>query len=280
LARRLLTLGCWLVLLCGTQLAHADEKVLRLATTTSTENSGLLGFLLPAFEATSGVKVQVIAVGSGKAMTLAKNGDVDVVLAHARAQEDQFVAAGDGVNRRDVMANDFVLVGPKHDPAGIKGARDVLAALRKIVQRQVKFVSRGDNSGTEQMELSYWQQLGAKPVAPNYLSAGLGMGEVLSMASELQAYTLADRATFSAWRSKADLALLVEGDAKMRNPYGIIAVNPARHAHVNYVAAMQLIEWITSEAGKRKIAAFQVHGSQVFFPAPGPQGCVSGVVCW
>ena len=265
---------CWLCAfnLALAQAASAQSKTLRLATTTSTENSGLLAFLLPAFEAESGLKVQVIAVGSGKALALAQNGDVDLVLAHARAQEDQLVAAGYGVNRRDVMANDFILLGPARDPAGIAGGHDVLAAMRKIASKEVKFISRGDHSGTEQMELSYWQLLGMKPKPPYYLAAGLGMGEVLNMASELQAYTLSDRATFAAWRGKTDLVLLLEGDPKMRNPYGIIAVNPARHPHVNYKGAMQLIDWITSAAGKQKIAAFRspgARGEQVFFPAGG-----------
>lgn len=247
-------------------LAHAEEA-LRLSTTTSTENSGLLGFLLPAFEAQSGLKVKVIAVGTGKALELAKNGDVDVTLVHARPSEDKFVAEGHGVNRRDVMYNDFIVVGPASDPAGVKGMRDVLTTLRKIVNAKARFVSRGDNSGTDQMEQAYWKQVGAKPAGSAYVSAGLGMGEVLNMAAELQAYTLTDRATYAAYRAKTGLAVMVEGDPKMFNPYGIIAVNPAKYKDINYKGAMQLIDWITSPAGQKRIAEFRVDGQPLFFPS-------------
>ncbi|MFC7515566.1 substrate-binding domain-containing protein [Herbaspirillum sp. GCM10030257] len=245
------------------------QQVVRLSTTTSTENSGLLKFLLPAFEQKSGLKVQVISVGTGKALELAKNGDVDVTLVHARPSEDKFVAEGHGFNRRDVMYNDFILVGPTSDPAGIKGMRDVHAALRKIVSSGARFISRGDNSGTDQMEKAYWKEIGARPTGSAYVSAGLGMGEVLTMAAELQAYTLTDRATYVAYRAKTGLAINVEGDRKMFNPYGIIAVNPARHKDANYKGAMQLIEWMTSEAGQQRIAEFRLDGQQLFFPAAG-----------
>ena len=243
------------------------QNVLKMSTTTSTENSGLLGYLLPAFELGSGIKVQVISVGTGKALELAKNGDVDLTLVHARPSEDRFVADGHGVNRRDVMYNDFIIVGPDSDPAGIRGGLDVLTALRKIVDSKVRFISRGDNSGTDQMERSYWKSLGMVPSGSNYLVAGLGMGEALTMAGELQAYTLSDRATYGATRAKNGLALLVEGDPRMFNPYGIIAVNPARHKDSNYQGAMRLIDWITSEQGQKKIAGFRVDGQQLFFPS-------------
>jgi tungstate transport system substrate-binding protein len=271
LRRLAITLGATFLMLPS---AFA-QQALKLSTTTSTENSGLLAFLLPAFEAKTHIKVQVIAVGSGKALEMAKNGDVDVTLVHARTAEDQFVAQGHGVNRRDVMHNDFVIVGPATDPAGIKGMREVLPALKKIMAGNGLFISRGDNSGTEQMEQAYWRELGLKPqqatanaaaTAKNYLSAGRGMGEVLTMAAELQAYTLSDRATFSAYSAKTGLQIMVEGDAKMFNPYGIIAVNPAKYRDINYQGAMQLIEWITSSEGKQKIAAFRVNGQQLFFP--------------
>jgi tungstate transport system substrate-binding protein len=245
------------------------EETLRLSTTTSTDNSGLLNFLLPAFEAQSHIKVKVIAVGTGKALELAKNGDVDVTLVHARAAEDKFVAEGHGVNRRDVMYNDFIIVGPVADPAGVKGMRDVLAALRKIVDAKARFISRGDNSGTDQMEQAYWKQVGAKPAGSAYVSAGLGMGEVLNMAAEMQAYTLTDRATYAAYRARTGLAVMVEGDAKMFNPYGIIAVNPAKYKDINYKGAMQLIDWITSPVGQKRIAEFRVDGQQLFFPSAG-----------
>lgn len=243
------------------------QQVLKLSTTTSTENSGLLSTLLPAFEAQSGLKVQVIAVGSGKALELAKNGDVDVTLVHARAAEDKFIADGHGVERRDVMYNDFIIVGPASDPAAIRGMKDVHAALKKIVDARARFISRGDNSGTDQMEQAYWKALGVKPAGRAYVSAGLGMGEVLTMAAEMQAYTLTDRATYIAYRARTGLAIAVEGDPKMFNPYGIIAVNPARHPHANVDGAMKLIRWITSDAGQQRIAAFRVDGQQLFFPS-------------
>jgi tungstate transport system substrate-binding protein len=245
------------------------QTALRLSTTTSTENSGLLAHLLPAFEAASNMKVHVIAVGSGKALELAKNGDVDVTLVHARAAEDQFVAKGYGIDRRDVMYNDFVIVGPAADPAGIAGGKDVLAALRKIAASPARFVSRGDASGTDVMEQSYWSAAGVKPPAARYVSAGLGMGEVLNMAAEMQAYTLADRATYQTYRARTGLVVLTEGDRSMFNPYGIIAVNPALHKGVNYAGARQLIDWLVSPGGQARIAAFRPAGQQLFFPSAG-----------
>lgn len=249
----------------------AAQQVLRLSTTTSTENSGLLTYLLPAFETQSGLKVHVISVGTGKALELAKNGDVDVTLVHARPSEDKFVAEGHGVERRDVMYNDFILVGPVSDPAGIKGMQDVLAAMKKIVDARARFISRGDNSGTDQMEQAYWKQAGTRPAGSAYVSAGLGMGEVLNMAAEMQAYTLTDRATYVAYRARTGLGIFVEGDRRMFNPYGIIAVNPERHKHVNFKGAMQLIRWITSPAGQQRIAQFRVDGQQIFFPSAAPR---------
>jgi tungstate transport system substrate-binding protein len=243
------------------------QQVIKLSTTTSTENSGLLKYLLPKFEAKTNSKVHVISVGTGKALELAKNGDVDVTLVHARASEYKFVAEGYGVNRRDVMYNDFIIVGPENDPAGIKGSKDVLDAMKKISDRKAKFISRGDNSGTDQMEKGYWKQVGTQPQGEAYVSAGLGMGEVLNMAAELRAYTLTDRATYSAYKAKTGLVVAVEGDPKMFNPYGIIAVNPAKYPSINYKGASQLIDWITSDEGQKAIAAFKVDGQQVFFPS-------------
>jgi tungstate transport system substrate-binding protein len=254
----------------GLAPAHAqgvNDKVLRLSTTTSTDNSGLLPYLLPAFEAKTGVQVRVIAVGTGKALELGKNGDVDVCLVHARKLEDEFVAQGWGIDRRDVMYNDFIVAGPTGDPAGVKGSQDVIAAFRKIASSRVKFISRGDNSGTDVMEKAYWQEAGAKPAGVNYVSAGLGMGEVLNMAAEMQAYTLTDRATYGAYKAKTGLTIAVEGDKRMFNPYGIIAVNPARHKGINHKAAEQLIDWITSPEGQAKIASFKPAGEQLFFPS-------------
>jgi tungstate transport system substrate-binding protein len=250
------------------------QQVLRMSTTTSTENSGLLKFLLPEFEKKTNIKVHVIAVGSGKALELAKNGDVDVTLVHARQSEDKFIAEGHGANRRDVMYNDFLIVGPPSDPAGIKGSKNALTALRKIVDSKAKFISRGDNSGTDQMEQVYWKEIGVKPSGKSYISAGLGMSEVLNMAAEMNAYTLTDRATYGAYGAKSaktGLAIAVEGDPRMFNPYGIIAVNPAKYKTVNYKGAMQLIDWITSDAGQKKIAEFRVDGQQLFFPNAAPR---------
>ncbi len=247
--------------------ASALAQTLRLSTTTSTDNSGLLAYLLPQFEQQANLRVKVIAVGTGKALELAKNGDVDVTLVHARPAEDRFVAAGYGVNRRDVMYNDFLLVGPPADPAGIGGMRDVLQAMKKIADSHARFISRGDNSGTDRMEKSYWKQLGIAPAGPGYISAGVGMGQVLTMAGEMQAYTLTDRATYGAYRARSGLAIMVEGDPKMFNPYGVIAVNPARHKDVNYQGALRFIDWLTSEEGQKKIASFRVDGQQLFYPS-------------
>ncbi len=243
------------------------QQVIKLSTTTSTENSGLLAYLLPQFEAKTNSRVHVISVGTGKALELAKNGDVDVTLVHARGLEDKFMAAGYGVNRRDVMYNDFIIAGPSSDPAGVKGSHDVLQAMKKIVDSGAKFISRGDNSGTDVMEKAYWKQVGTQPQGAAYVSAGLGMGEVLNMAAELQAYTLTDRATYTSYRAKTGLVVAVEGDQRMFNPYGIIAVNPARYPDINYKGAMQLVEWITSDEGQKAIAGFRVEGQQLFFPS-------------
>jgi tungstate transport system substrate-binding protein len=243
------------------------RDVIKLSTTTSTENSGLLTYLLPIFEKKTNSKVHVISVGTGKALELAKNGDVDVTLVHARPAEDKFVADGHGVDRRDVMYNDFVIAGPASDPAGIKGSKDVIAAMTKIVESKAKFISRGDNSGTDLMEKTYWKTVGSQPKGNAYISAGMGMGEVLNMAAELEAYTLTDRATYNAYRAKTGLAIVVEGDRTMFNPYGIIAVNPDKHKGVNYQGAMQLIRWITSEEGRKAIAAFKFDNQQLFFPS-------------
>jgi tungstate transport system substrate-binding protein len=248
--------------------ANAAQPTLRLATTTSTENSGLLKVIIPKFEAASGLKMHVISVGTGKAMKLGENGDVDVVLVHSRPDEDRFVAAGFGVERRDVMYNDFVLVGPPSDPAKVRGMKDVVAAMRRILDSKATFVSRGDDSGTDKMEKSYWALVGARPRGREYLSAGQGMGEVLTMAGNQRAYTLTDRATYGAYRTRIGLDILVEGDPRMFNPYGVIAVNPARYREVNFAGAMQFIEWLTGPEGRRAIADFRVNGEQLFFPTP------------
>jgi tungstate transport system substrate-binding protein len=257
------------VLLCASlasPLAMA-QQVIRMSTTTSTENSGLLTWLLPAFEKKTNTRVNVISVGTGKALELGKNGDVDVTLVHARELEDKFVAEGWGIDRRDVMYNDFIVAGPTADPAHVKGSKDVVDAFRKIASSGAKFISRGDNSGTDVMEKNYWKAAGTRPAGAAYVSAGLGMGEVLNMAAEMGAYTLTDRATYGAYRAKTGLAIVVEGDKRMFNPYGIIAVNPERHKGINYKGAKMLIEWITSPEGQARIASYKPAGEQLFFPS-------------
>jgi len=243
---------------------------IRLATTTSTDNSGLLKFLLPTFEKKYGIKVQVISVGSGKAIKLGENGDVDVILVHSRPDEDRFVQERHGLNRRDVMYNDFVMVGPKSDPARIGQTHEVKAAMKKIAEKAAPFVSRGDDSGTEKLELRLWSEIGITPKSGKdswYFSAGSGMGEVLMLSNSKQAYTLSDRATYAAFQNKIDLAIMVEGDTKLFNPYGVIAVNPAKSANINYQGAIRFIEWLTSAEGQKRIADFRVTGVQMFFPS-------------
>ncbi|MHB8765778.1 MAG: ABC transporter substrate-binding protein [Deferrisomatales bacterium] len=239
---------------------------LRMSTTTSTENSGLLKVLLPPFEKANDVKVDVIAVGTGKALKLGENGDVDVVFVHARAAEDKFVAEGFGVDRRDVMYNDFVVVGPAADPAGLKGAKTGTEAFRKLAGGAAPFISRGDDSGTHKKELELWKAAGGEPKGAWYVPAGQGMGEVLTMADEKMGYALADRGTYIAYAGKVDLVVVFEGDQGLFNPYGIIAVNPARHPHAQYALAKKLIEFVTGPEGQRLIAGFQLNGKQLFFP--------------
>lgn len=245
--------------------AFAVER-LRISTTTSTENSGLLKVLLPPFEKKNNCMVDVISVGTGKALKLGEAGDVDVVLVHARALEDKFIAAGFGVNRRDVMYNDFIIIGPAGDPAAVKGARSAAYALQKISAARAVFVSRGDESGTHQKEKALWQAAGVKPSGAWYVESGQGMGEVITMATERRAYALTDRGTFNAYRAtKSDLKIVFEGEKGLFNPYGVIAINPQRHPHVKYDLAMKFIEYITGPEGQRTIAGYKAHGEPVFF---------------
>ena len=249
--------------------AGAGQR-LRLATTTSTDNSGLLEALLPAFEERYGIEVDVIAVGTGRALRLGENGDVDVVLVHARQAEDEFVEKAFGINRRDVMYNDFVLVGPEKDPAGIAGFASAAEALAAIARSASPFVSRGDDSGTHKKEKSLWKAAEIEPRGTWYVEAGQGMGAVLHMADEKRAYTLTDRGTWIAFAQKLEMKTLVEGDGSLNNPYGIVAVNPAMHPHVNHAGAMTLIEWITSIEGQKAIADFKKNGKPLFFPSAIP----------
>jgi len=245
---------------------YASPIHLKLATTTSTENSGLLGVLLPPFEEKFGIKVDVIAVGTGKALTLGGNGDVEVVLVHARAAEDKFIKEGHGVNRRDVMYNDFIILGPSDDPAEIEGESKVILALKKIADCKAYFVSRGDDSGTHKKEKSLWQKAEITPEGKWYMEIGQGMGAALQVANERQAYVLCDRGTFLAYKNKIDLIILSEGHGLLFNPYGIMAVNPARYPQVKYTEAMQLIAWVTSVEGQKIIGEYKKEGEILFHP--------------
>jgi tungstate transport system substrate-binding protein len=255
-----------LVLCLAAAALTAQSGRLRLSTTTSTENSGLLAVVLPPFEEKFGLKVDVIAVGTGQALKLGEAGDVDVVLVHARELEDKFVADGYGVSRRDVMHNDFIIIGPDSDPAGVRGMKDAAAALRRIADRGATFVSRGDNSGTHVKEQSLWKAAGLSPSGRWYREAGQGMGPVITMTNDLQGYTLADRGTYLSMKGKVRLPILVEGDPRLFNPYGIIALNPDRFPHVNYFGAMELIAWMTSVEGQGIIGGYKVGGEVLFFP--------------
>lgn len=263
------------VLLTLSPSMAADKQVVRLATTTSTANSGLLDYVLPKFEEHCSCKVHVISVGTGKALKLGEDGNVDVVLVHARESEDAFVAAGHGVDRKDVMYNDFILIGPHNDPAKVSGSKDIVSAMRAIAKNQSRFISRGDNSGTEQMEKIYWKaaniDLAELAKSRWYVSAGQGMGEVLMMAGEMRAYTLTDRGTYVSYRERIGLPILLSGDARMFNPYGIIAVNPKKYPDANYQGAKQLIDWMTSSSGQQLIGAFKVEGEQLFMPSASKQ---------
>lgn len=247
-------------------LAEPKASRLRLATTTSTENSGLLYKLLPSFEEKYNIRVDVIAVGTGKALKLAENGDVDVVLVHARQAEAEFIKQGFGVNRREVMYNDFVIIGHKDDPAKIK-SNDALIAFKKIANTKYPFTSRGDESGTNMREKELWEQAGIVPQGKWYLQTGQGMGATLRIADEKQAYCLVDRGTYIVYKDKIALGLLVEGDERLFNPYGIIAVNPKRHPHINYEHSMALIDWIASPEGQAIIGGYKINGKQLFYPS-------------
>ncbi len=256
------------VLWCAPSAVGPQTVRLRLATTTSMENSGVLQVLLSPFEKEYKIKVDVIAVGTGKALALGRNGDADVVLVHAREAEDEFVKAGYGVNRRDVMYDDFVIAGPPGDPAAIRGMTDALKALKKIADAKAPFVSRGDDSGTHKKELFLWKSAGIVPGGRSYLETGQGMGATLQVASEKRGYVLVDRGTYIAYKGKIELDVLSEGDRALHNPYGIIAVNPLKHPHVRYMEAMMLIGWVTSPKGKDIIKNFKKNGEILFVPLP------------
>lgn len=247
------------------QLAHAEER-LRMATTTSTENSGLLAVLHPVFEDKYKVKLDVIAVGSGKAMKLGENGDVDLILVHAPEDEEKFVAAGYGIDRKSVMYNDFVIIGPKTDPALLRSAHTTSEAMQRIALAQAAFISRGDDSGTHKKELALWKAAAIEPAGNWYLSVGQGMGAVLKIADDKQAYSLSDRGTWLAYQDKVDLQIVTQGNAVLFNPYHVIAINPARHPHVKYKQATDYINFITGAEGQKIIENFRINGEALFHP--------------
>jgi tungstate transport system substrate-binding protein len=250
----------------------SKPRVLTLATTTSADNSGLLRWLLPEFETRFGLQVRVIAVGTGQALKLAENGDADLVLVHDPKAEEKFLAAGYGVNRRLVMKSDFILVGPKTDPAGVKMAASLEEALVRMAKEPAAvFISRADDSGTHRKERELWSLAGVSMPAERYFRIGQGMEAALRMAHEKRAYTWSDRGTWLALRDKFPLALLFQGDPRLENPYSLIAANPGRHPEINYMDAMLLIAWLTSPAGQKKIGDFKIAGDPLFLPAAIPK---------
>ena len=258
-----------LVMALGAGLARAAGPFIVVQSTTSTQNSGLFDSLLPHFQSRTGIQVRVVAVGTGQALRNARNGDADVVFVHAKADEEQFVAAGWGVKRQAVMSNDFVIVGPASDPAGVSGLSDAPTALTRIATNRAVFVSRGDDSGTHKKEQHLWRLSGLDPTAASgswYRETGSGMGATLNTTVGMAGYTLTDRGTWISFRNKADLRVLVEGDSRLRNQYSVILVNPARHPHVKAAQAQAFIDWLTGPEAQRLIAAYMIDGRQLFFP--------------
>ena len=248
--------------------AIAEDRSIVVASTTSTQDSGLFGYLLPIFKAKTGIDVKVVAQGTGQALDTARRGDADVVFVHAKAQEDKFVAEGYGVKRFDVMYNDFVLVGPKSDPAGVKG-KDIEAALKAISEKAAPFVSRGDRSGTHTAELALWKQAGidiAAAKGPWYREIGQGMGAALNTANALNAYVLSDRGTWISFENRGDLDILVQGDKRLFNQYGVMLVNPEKYPSVKKQLGQAFIDWLISPEGQAAIAGYKIGGQQLFFP--------------
>ena len=246
----------------------AQDRFIVMASTTSTEQSGLFAHLLPAFRKASGIEVRVVALGTGQALDMGRRGDADVLFVHDQTAEEKFVADGFGLRRSPVMYNDFVIVGPKSDPAGVKG-RDVVEALRKLASSPQPFVSRGDKSGTHAAELRYWKAAGIDAPAgrvAGYKECGCGMGPALNMAASTNAYVLADRGTWLSFKNRGDLAVLVEGDTRLFNQYGVIVVNPAKHPHVKVELAQAFADWVLSAEGQAAIASYRIGGEQLFFP--------------
>jgi tungstate transport system substrate-binding protein len=246
---------------------NTDTKTIVVASTTSTEQSGLFGHILPIFKAKTGIEVKVIAQGTGQALDTGRRGDADVVFVHAAADEKKFVEEGFGVQRFPVMYNDFVIVGPKSDPAGVKGQPSAPEALKAIAAKAAVFVSRGDNSGTHKAELALWKQAGAEPKGqPWYREAGSGMGPTLNISAQLPGYTLTDRGTWISFKNRGDLDIVVERDKKLFNQYGVILVNPAKHPAVKAQEGQAFVDWLVSEEGQSAIASFKIDGQQLFYP--------------
>jgi tungstate transport system substrate-binding protein len=266
--RDLLALATLVTLACAGS-AHAQDKSIVVASTTSTQDSGLFGHILPLFKAKTGIDVKVVSQGTGQALDTGRRGDADVVFVHAKSLEEKFVADGFGVKRHPVMYNDFVLIGPKSDPAGINNTKDIAAALKTIKQKGAAFISRGDKSGTHTAEINLWKVAGidiAKDKGPWYREIGQGMGAALNTASASNAYVLADRGTWISFKNRGDLVIAVEGDKRLFNQYGVILVNPAKHAHVKKDLGQQFIDWIVSPEGQKAIADYKINGQQLFFP--------------
>ena len=258
-----------LILMLCALAVNAQERFITVASTTSTEQSGLFGYLLPIFQEKSGIQVRVVALGTGQALDLARRGDADVVFVHAKAAEEKFLAEGEGVKRYPVMYNDFVLIGPKSDPAGIAGGKDILEALKRIRTAQAPFVSRGDRSGTHMAELALWQDAGIdldKSKGPWYRDTGQGMGPALNTASSMNAYLLADRGTWLAFKNRGELTILVEGDKRLFNQYGVMLVNPEKHPTVKKELGQTFVDWLVSPDGQKAIAGYKIGGEQLFYP--------------
>jgi len=259
----------WVLALLVSTAGLAQSQPMVMASTTSTEQSGLFSHLLPAFKKASGLDVKVVALGTGQALDTARRGDADVVFVHDQAAEEKFVADGFGLKRQSVMYNDFVLIGPRADPAGARG-RDIVAALAKVSTSNAAFVSRGDKSGTHAAELRFWKMANRfENKGSGYKECGCGMGPALNIAASTGAYVLADRATWLNFKNRADLAILVEGDKRLFNQYGVMVVNPAKHPHVKRADAQKFADWITSPAGQGVIADYKIGGEQLFFPNAG-----------
>ena len=269
LTRRGLLIAGFLIPLLSTSLVPAQERSIIIASTTSTEDSGLFGHILPLFKSKTGIDVKVVAQGTGQALDTGRRGDADVLFVHAKAQEEKFIADGFGVKRFPVMYNDFVLIGPKIDPAGIKGLTDAARAFTTIKAKMATFISRGDRSGTHIAELDLWELAGidiAKERGPWYREIGQGMGAALNAASASNAYVLADRGTWLSFKNRGDLDILVEGDKRLFNQYGVMLVNPAKHPHVKKDLGQTFIDWIISPEGQKAIADYKIGDQQLFFP--------------